>query len=182
MEKILIVCATSIEKNTLQNIFQNAFEKKNFKKFQFFICWVWNYNTILNLTKIFGTKNFEKIINIWICGYKNEHKNIIQVWITTNFQTKNQLAVPIFKKIADIEEIVCSEIQLQNFDFDENYIDMESWGVELVCNNFNIERYILKVPLDNILDHQLDKKTCTSEMIQTAFEKIDWKNILEKII
>ena len=180
--KILIVCATSMEKKVIQTIFQTNFEKKELKKFEFLICWVWNYTTILNLTKIFCTKNIEKVINIWICGYKNEYKPIIQIWVTTNFQTQNELVVPIFKKLAPIEEIISTEKQLQNFDFSQNYIDMESWGIEYVCNNFNIERYILKIPLDNVLENQLDQKKCTPDMIQIAFEKVDWKNILEKII
>jgi len=51
-----------------------------------------------------------------------------------------------------LESIACSEkIVTDNAILkEENFVDMESYGFEMVCDSFKIPRVLLKIPVDKI--------------------------------
>ena len=77
MHKILIVSALSQELNTIKAQIKNL-KIKNLK-ISFFTTWMGNYNTILNLTRFLEKNDFDFLVNIWICWYKNEKVYFFQV-------------------------------------------------------------------------------------------------------
>lgn len=151
MKKVLIVTALSQELNFVKS----EIKKLNLIDFKisYFSTWMGNYNMVLNLTKFLSeNKDFDFILNIWICGYKDEFKDFFQVLRIFNFSNSKELIVP---KIIDFWEnwsIFCSEkiVFDEKILKDENFVDMESYWFELVCDNFSISRIILKVPVDKI--------------------------------
>jgi len=201
MHNILIVSALSTE----LNIVKSKIKKLDFKniKTSFLSTWIWNYNMILSLTKFLKeNNNIDLIINIWVCGYKNDYKKSIQVWRIKNLSNNRELIVPNIIDFSDLESIASSEKII--FDsselLDENFVDMESYWFEMVCNNFGIPRIILKVPVDKIwietknFDIKKAKQSLKENLnYELLFDKIKkylyslvdnniWKKIKEKIL
>lgn len=180
MKKILIVSALSQELNSVKE------EIKKLKipnlKISYFSTWIGNYNMILNLTKFLSeNKDFDFIVNIWVCWYASEKKDFFQVVRIFNISNKKELLVPNILDFWDLESIACSEKIIFNSKeiWNEIFCDMESYGFELVCDNFSIPRIILKVPVDKIWE----------ETINFDFEKakkylkenINYELLLQKI-
>ena len=165
MTKILFVSALAAE----LKIVKQEIKKLNSRnlEFSFLQCWMWNYNTIFNLTKYLEKNNqIDFIVNIWVCGYiplsqpfppreKGEKvQKLIQVWRIKNFANLKEKIIPNFINFANVESILSSEqiISEENIlkDFWENFVDMESYWFELVAEKYNLPRIILKVPVDKV--------------------------------
>lgn len=65
---------------------------------------------------------------------------------------KKEICVPVFFEFAKISSIACSEVPVFDPEIiqEENYVDMESYAIEKVCEHFRVPRIILKVPVDKI--------------------------------
>lgn len=112
---------------------------------------IWCYETIFNLTKYLEKERPDFILNIWICGYKSESLDFIQVARILNEQTSKELIVPVFINIWNLKSISCSEKIVENPDLiSEDFVDMESYWVEFIASKYKIPRLILKVPVDKI--------------------------------
>jgi len=179
MKKILIVCALSAELNNIKEIVKNLGLRDI--KLSFFTTWMGNYNTILNLTRFLENNSFDFIINIWVCGYKTEKIDAFQVARIYNLANLKELIVPNLIDFLSLQSIACSDKII--FDslliWDENFVDMESYGFELVCDSFKIPRIILKIPVDKIWDET--KKFDFEKAKKYLNENIDYKLLFEKI-
>lgn len=181
MKKILIVWAFSGEINSIKK----EIKKLNFTniKLSYLTVWMWNYNTILNLTRFLeNEKDFDFIINIWVCWYKDKIKDFFQVARILNLSNNSETIVPNIIDFWDLISIATSENIIYDF-FQlkwEEYVDMESYWFEKVCDSFNIPRIILKVPVDKIWN---ETKNFDFKKAHEYLEKnIDYKLLLEKII
>ena len=180
MHKILFVTALSWELKYIKK------EIKKLKipnlKVDFFTTWMWNYNTILNLTKYLSTKEYDFIVNIGSAWYFwNEINNIYQITRIKNLANNKEELVPINLKLYDLATCFSSEIPVSNSDnlpIQEDFylIDMESYGFELVWNSFNIPRLILKIPVDKIWEK------FNSNIFIKKVDKIDFNYILINIL
>lgn len=179
MYNILIVSALSLESKFIKNEIKNL-DLKNIKT-SFLVSWVWNYHTILNLTKYLKENNFDLILNIWVCGYKNFNKDFIQIWRIKNSSDDREIIVPNIIDFWDLESIFCSEkVIYDSYElWEENFVDMESYGFELVCNNFEVPRIILKIPVDKIW---IETKNFDIKKAKIYLSKnINYKLLFEKI-
>ena len=161
MKNILIVSALPAE---LKEVKQ-AIKKLNFKwlKFSFFSSGMGNYNMIFALTTYLEEhKDIDFVVNIGVCGWsphpspllweERECNDFIQVWRIKNIANDRELIVPVFFEFEKIKSIACSEkiVYDERILWEENFVDMESYGFEFVCDKFNLPRIILKVPVDKI--------------------------------
>jgi len=189
MYKILIVWALSQELNIVKEQIKEL-ALRNIKS-SFLTTWIWNYNMILNLTRFLEQNNdFDFIINIWVCGYtspqssslkEREQDEFIQIWRIFNLSNKKELIIPnLFdfwklSSIASSEKVIYNYLELEW----EEYVDMESYWFEKVCDSFSLPRIILKVPVDKIWKEtkNFDFKKA-NDLLQN---NIDYKKLLEKI-
>ena len=150
MKKLLIVCAHSKELNSVKSKIKQI-KNKNLK-ISFFSTWIWNYNVLLNLSRFLENNDFDFVLNIWICWYINNYKDVFQVSRIYNIANSKELIVPTIINWYDLWSIVTSDhvVYDSKLLFDESYVDMESYGFELVCDSFKIPRLLLKVPVDKV--------------------------------
>ncbi len=181
MHKILFVTALSWELKYLKK------EIKKLKipnlKVDFFTTWMWNYNTILNLTKYLSEKKYDFIVNIGSAWYvwNNKIQDIYQIARIKNLANQKEELIPINFKLYNLSTCLSSETpvsNIENLTIQEDFflVDMESYGFELVGNNFNIPRLILKIPVDKIWEN-FDSKKFINKV-----EKIDFNYILTSIL
>ncbi len=178
MYKILFTSATSLELKKIKDIIK---KDKHKAKIDFLNFWIWNYKTILNLTKHLKDHSYDFIVNIWICGYKKE-KNPIQVARIYNLSNKKELLIPINFRFLKLDSIACSDeiVYDEKYLLDEKYVDMESYWFELVLDDFEIPRIILKIPFDKIWSKKT--KNYDKKEIEKLMEKINYKKLIEEII
>lgn len=179
MKKILIVCALSAELNNIKEIVKNLGLRN--VKLSFFTTWMGNYNTILNLTRFLENNSFDFVVNIWICWYKDKKIDAFQVARIYNLSNSKEVIVPNLIDFLNLESIACSEkIVTDNAILkEEKFVDMESYGFEMVCDSFNIPRILLKIPVDKVWD---ETKNFDFEKAKLYLSKnIDYKTLLEKI-
>lgn len=164
MNKILFVSALSAELKIVKQEIKKLNISKKDLEISFFVTWMWNYKTILNLTEFLSKNNFDFIINIWVCGYiynfeNSEIDDFIQVWRVKNLSNDKELIIPNILDFWKIESIFSSEkivyddsilLPLLTREEARGWVDMESYWFELVCEKFEIPRIILKIPVDKI--------------------------------
>jgi len=180
MKNILIVTALSAELNPIKKIIK----KTKFKniKLSFLSVWMWNYNMILNLTRFLEKEEkYDFIINIGVCWYKEKKQDFIQVWRIINLSNNDELIIPDLINFWKIESILSSDkIISNNKELNlEEYVDMESYWFEKVCESFKISRIILKIPVDKLWDETKNFDFKKAE--KYLKENIDYKKILAKI-
>lgn len=173
MYKILFVSALSWELKPIKD----KIKKLNIPnlKIDFFTTWMWNYNMILHLTRYLVDKDYDFIVNIWTCWYKGLNDNIYQVWQIINIQNNKELLVPINIKIFHLVSCYCFDKPVKKLDTKFCLVDMESYGFEIVADNFLLPRLILKIPVDNIWE-KFDK-----DLFLRNLNDIDFKKVLESI-
>lgn len=190
MYKILIVWALSQEINVVKEQIKELW-LINFKT-SFLTTWIGNYNMILNLTR-FLEKNddFDFVINIWVCWHKENEKykekiinnkwEVIQVWRVFNLANQKELIIPNLIDFWKLSSIACSEKIIYNEDDLEweNYVDMESYGFEKVCDSFSLARIILKIPIDKVW---IETKSFDFEKANNLLKNnIEYKLLFEKV-
>lgn len=185
MKNILVVCALSAELNEIKQILKDA--KFRDIKISFFTVWMGNYNTILNLTRFLENNSFDFVVNIWICWYKDKKIDAFQVARIYNLSNSKEVIVPNLIDFLSLESIACSEkivydtssLPLGETEWGLFFVDMESYGFEMVCDSFKIPRILLKIPVDKIWS---ETKNFDFEKAKLYLSKnIDYKTMLEKI-
>lgn len=63
---------------------------------------------------------------------------------------------------------------------DEGFVDMESWGFELVADHFRLPRLLLKVPCDKVGEEtqHFDRNLALSKLAQN----LDYQALIQKIL
>jgi nucleoside phosphorylase len=54
------------------------------------------------------------------------------------------------KPVFDEKDLIQFSSNMKNKNIGEKFVDMESYGFEMVCDSFSLPRIILKVPVDKI--------------------------------
>ncbi len=179
MYKILIVWALSRELNVVKEEIKKL-GLKNIKT-SFLTTWMWSYNMILNLTRFLENHEIDLVVNIWVCWYKSEEKDIIQIARINNISNNKELIVPKIIDFSKLESIACSEkpVYDEKEIWDENYVDMESYWFEKVCDSFSVARIILKVPVDKIW---AETKNFDFEKAENNLRnKVNYSELFEKL-
>lgn len=183
MKKILIVWALSQEINVVREEIKKL-ELRNVKT-SFLTTWMGNYNMILNLTRFLENHDFDLVLNIWVCGYKEENKEVFQVWRIKNIANNKELIIPKIINFSTVETISCSEkvVFEPNEIWEENFVDMESYGFEKVCDSFSIPRIIIKIPVDKIWNEtkNFDFEKAENNLRNSVWYKELFENIIEYI-
>lgn len=181
MYKILITWALSQELNIVKEEIKKL-KLRNIKT-NFLTTWIWNYNMVLNLTKFLDNNNdFDFILNIWVCGYKSIKRDLIQIWRIFNLSNSKELIIPNLIDFWYLSSIASSEKNIYDSDYLEweEYVDMESYWFEKVCDSFSLPRIVLKVPVDKIWEET--KKFDFEKANDLLHNNIDYKLLLKKII
>lgn len=184
--QILIVWAFPKELQNLKNFFKNSKPEKI--QADFLYTGMGNYKTILSLSQCLQQKKYDFLLQIGICGKKQETaEKIIQIAKIKNIANNKELCVPIFEEIFPLESIACSEKIIYHCEeiWEENFVDMESYGFEFCAQEYKIPRLILKIPYDRI---GAETKNFSVKNLETYLENIFdfpylfWKiqNFLEK--
>lgn len=184
--KLIVCCATPWELKTVKWEIKKLQLKKNFDIF--YLCTgIWNYETIYTLTNHLSTSSAEKVflLNIWICWYQNSNEstppNFIQIWRIKNIHTNKELLPPLPFILWEIKSCYCSEnIVLESPVNEESYYDMESRGIEIVTNKFNIPHIFIKVPYDRI--GQETKNFNKEEACNKLANNIDYEKVITTIL
>jgi len=178
MYKILFTSALSPELKLVKSLIK---ETHNKSKIDFFLSEMWNYKTIFNLTKLFVEKEYDFVVNVWVCGFVKVAE-AFQVSRIINISNNKELIVPTHFKFLKLESIACSEKIVYSKDelLWEYYVDMESYGFEFVCDNFKIPRIILKVPYDEIWS--LETKNRDKDKLSEKISCIDFEKLVNDII
>lgn len=179
MNKILIVWALSQEINVVKEEIKKLW-LRNIKT-SYLTTWMWNYNMILNMTRFLENHDFDLVINIWVCWYREIKNDFIQVWRIFNLVNNKELIIPKIIDFWILESIASSETVIYN-DKDllgENYIDMESYGFEKVCDSFSIPRILLKIPVDKVWKETKNFDFKKAE--KYLRNNINYKELFEKI-
>ena len=180
MKNILIVSAVSQELKAIKEKIKEL--NISWFKISYFSTWIGNYNMILNLTRFLENNDFDFVVNIWVCWYKSEYIKSFQVSRVLNLSNNKELIIPYIIDFLELRSIASSENIIYDWKklLDESFVDMESYGFELVCDNFKIPRLLLKVPVDKIWietkDFEFEKaKKLLKDNINynLLFEKID---------
>lgn len=180
MYKILVVCALSWELKLIKKKIKNV--NIYWINIDFFTTWMWNYNTILNLTKFLEKNDYDFVLNIWSSWYfklKN-FNNIYLINRIFNLSNNKELLTPIlFDNIFEFASVYCDEKPIKEVKFndlnDNVLLDMESFGFETVMNSFKIPRVLLKIPVDKVWE-EFDKK-----VFENNVNNINYNQILKKI-
>lgn len=181
--KILICAATWLEMKTIKNNIKNLHIPH--LSVSFLTTGIWNYETLFSLTNYILThkeKSPDLILNIWVCGYIWEKKDLIQVSRIINASTRKESIVPIPHLIAPVGMCLCSEIPIyESILNEENHIvDMESFAIDYVGQKFQIPRILLKVPVDKIWEET--KNFDHKKALESLENNIKWKDFLNKIL
>ncbi len=147
----------------------------------FLLLWIWNYKTILHLQEQLINKKYDFIINLGVCGYSEKYNKLIQISRIKNISNNKELIVPTFFRFSSLESIACSEVPVysKNILNWENFVDMESYWLEIVCEKYSIPRIILKIPVDKIWEET--KNFDFEKAKKFLSENIDYTKLIKNI-
>ncbi len=147
--KILITYALPKEGKVAKSFFANY---KSSHRFEFLELGMWTHNTLLTLTQKLSETKYDFVVNYGVCWYTEEKEACIQIARSVYSPSEKELTIPLFFKFAPLASCLCSDrpVYDPNTLWDLKYVDMESYGVEKVCEHFRIPRIILKVPIDKL--------------------------------
>lgn len=183
MKKVLFISALPTELKSIKEKVKSIYIKD--LKIDFLISWVWSYNSIYNI-KDYLDKNPKPdfIVNIWVCWINKEFYleslAFFQVYRIKNSSNNREELVPIFIDYWSLESILCSEevITSTKSIWKEKFVDMESYGISLVCSKESIPYILLKVPFDFV---SLESKKVDISKLKDSLNNIDYKDLLWKI-
>ena len=203
-KKILFISALSAELKIVKQEIKKL-SISNDIEISFFVCWMWNYKTIMNLWLFLTQQKYDFIVNVWVCWYSGgpTEKNVgvipcvhpvIQISGIKNISNNKELISPVFLEFTKIKSIFCSEKIIYSIndliplnkgeDFlkenqGDSFVDMESYWFEMVCDKFDIPRIILKIPVDKIWEET--KNFDFEKAKRYLAENINYSELLEKI-
>lgn len=176
--KILFVAATTKELGVIKTLYKN---QSSPLKADFLVSWIWNIPTTLTCTKALSLENYDFVVNIWVCWYRETKEDLIQIVRSVYAPTMREILTPVFFEFAPLKAILCSETPIfqENVLWDLEYVDMESYATEKVCEHFKVPRIILKVPIDKVWKETEDFNfNCACEVLERS---LDMKKLLESI-
>ena len=174
---ILFVAALPWEMKILKMLYKDQSSQK--MKADFLVSWVGSQKTSIALTEALTHKKYDFVINIWVCGYRENSRSCIQILRSVKKETSKEILTPLFFEYAPLRSILTSDLPHYDLPVEFEYGDMESYSIEHVCEYFRIPRMILKVPVDKV-----GEETEHFDIVraQKMLEKnIDMKKLLEEL-
>lgn len=172
---ILITYALPIEGKAIKQAFEKY--KKKYK-IKFLCTGVWNFNSIYTLQNYIYMQNRpDFIVNIWVCGQKiNSQIWIFQAYRIFHIQTKKETICPLYIQLWELHSLACSDTVVTSPDilWENNFVDMESYGIDYVCEKEKIPYAILKIPFDIVsqASHHVNKEDIESNILHLDYEVI----------
>jgi len=177
---ILITCALWVELKSAKSLIRQL----NYKNFdvKFLNIWVWVYNTIYSIKDYLSKNKVDFLVNFWVCwSVENASKDYFQVYRIKKLSDNKEILTPIYIDFLSLKSILCSDkiITKENELLDEQYVDMESFWIDFICEKEWVPFIIIKKPFDvvsneskkvNLLDLQ---KSLLDFDFYTLFKKID---------
>ncbi|MDR2190137.1 MAG: hypothetical protein LBP53_02905 [Candidatus Peribacteria bacterium] len=191
--KLLICCATPSELKTVKTEIKKLHFKTAFPV-EYLCTGIGNHLSIFHLTKFLTQHRDEQyfIINLGVCGYhfpegKKSDFPCIQGSVIHHLSLEKEAIVPLFLQVAPLGNLISSDVivnhpqQLAKFPSSHPlFIDMESWGIELVAQAFQLPRLFLKVPVDTIgTETQHFNRAQALEKLQ---RQLPYKTVIEKVL
>lgn len=179
---ILITAALPIEMQALKKRFKQ--EKIIWAKFHFLSTGVGNYNAIYSLQEYLSRwKQVDFILNIGVCGKRDESISHMpfQVYRIKNFANQKESVVPIYINIWNLQSIWSSEKVIVSSESmqEEEYVDMESYGIDFISKKYKIPYSIIKFPFDIVSSESLQvNKSDISELLGD----FDYAQLGDKIV
>ncbi len=147
---ILIVAALPVEIQELKRICK-PYSIVGIK-LRFLCSGVWNYKTLLSLQNFVLSEKPDFILNIGVCGVANAtmDMDIFQVVRIKNISNMREALPPVYVDAYPLRSIACSETIIIHSSgmIGEEYVDMESYAVDMVSKKHSIAHMILKIPFD----------------------------------
>lgn len=178
---ILVVCAISPE----MKVVKEQVKKLNIPNanIQFLTSWAWNYNTIYTLSEYIQTNwKPDFIVNLWMCGKKNPDvsTDIFQVYRVKNIANNREVIAPAYIEVEPLESILSSEKVITDPQdmLWENYVDMESYGIDFVATKYRIPYVLLKLPFDSVWK---ESKKVDVEDMQERLRNINYAKIITTV-
>ncbi|MBB1543415.1 MAG: hypothetical protein HG456_001445 [candidate division SR1 bacterium] len=182
--KILIVCATPGELKTVKSQIKSL-NLKTKLQIDYLCTGMGNYAMIFALTKYLTQHAQEEffLVNIGVCGYYTSSipPKLLQIGRIKNLATSKELLPPLPFLFGEVASIYSSEVPMTRWNIDgEGFVDMESWGFELVADHFRFPRLLLKVPCDKVGEETLnfDRTLALSKLAQG----INYQDLIQKIL
>lgn len=192
---ILITCALKYELDGVKQLFSQVDSKT--LKFKFLLLWTGNYNTIFTLGQYLSKNNIDMCLNIWVCGTTLKKLwDFFQVYRIYNLASQRETLVPIYFDLYPLQSICASEkIIIKTTEIaPEMYVDMESYGIDFICNKYKLPYAIFKVPMDTVSSQskqveipdieryikKFDVHACISQLEKYVFSQKNTPKNLEK--
>lgn len=175
MKKVLIITALPQE---LKWVKDSIIKSKNLS-IDFLQTWVWNLNVVYSLKSyIFNKWKPDFIINIGACWCKNDkYKDFFQVYKIKNLSNNREVIVPVYTEYLDLKWIYCSDkiITSKNELIEEDFVDMESYWIDFICDKEKIPYILIKKPFDIV---SKNSKKVDLEELKNSFKDLDYDKLL----
>lgn len=177
---ILFTIALPIEAKIIKQEIKNLALKS--WKIDTLITWVWVLNTIYAI-KDYIDKNGKPdfIVNIWVCGKKDDSKNdFFQVYRIKNLSNNKEALCPIYIKNLPLESLACSDKIITNSSemWDEHFVDMESFWIDFICDKEKIPYIIIKKPFDIV---SKDSLQVSKDELEKSLQWFPYENLINQI-
>jgi len=179
--RILITSALPVEQKILKKLV-SAFSFQGIT-LDFLMLGVGNYQAIFALQEYFLTKEKPDFcLNIGVCGKreKNTPDDIFQVYRIFHLARQKETLCPVYQKILPLKSIASSEKIItspEELEIEE-YVDMESYGVDFICSKYNVPSLIFKIPFDTV---SKESKNVALQDIEKRLETFPAEKVLSGI-
>lgn len=178
--EILFCIALPIELKIIKQEIKNL--ELKWVKIDFLLTGVWVLNSIYSIKNyIQEKKKPDFIINIWVCGKNNSwFSDFFQVYRIKNLSNNKEALCPLYIENTILKSIVCSDkiITDTNKLWEENFVDMESFWIDFICDKEKIPYIIIKKPFDLI---SKDSLKVNKNDLEKSLLWFDWKKLIENI-
>lgn len=151
-------------------------------KIDFLLTWVWVLNTSYAIKKYIDEKKKpDFIINIWVCGKKSDiYNDFFQVYRIKNLSHNKEVICPSYIDIFPLKSIACSDKIITNWDelSEENFVDMESFWIDFICDKEKIPYVIIKKSFDFV---SKDSKKVSIKDLENVLKWFDGEYVINKI-
>lgn len=177
---ILFTIALPIEAKIIKQEIKNLAFK--WWKVDTLVTWVWVLNTMYAIKDYIDTNGKpDFIVNIWVCGKKDDSKNdFFQAYRIKNLSNNKEALCPIYIKNLPLDSLACSDkiITDHNEMWDENFVDMESFWIDFISDKEKIPYIIIKKPFDIV---SKDSLQVSKDELEKSLQWFPYENLIHQI-
>lgn len=176
---ILFTASLKLELDSIKEKLKQ--ETSDFFSYKFLLLWLWNYETIFSLQNYLSKNEVDFVINLGVCWYKQKKDfPFFQVYRIKNLANNKEALIPIYFELWELKSIASSEKILTNKEAlqEENFVDMESYGIDFVCSKYHIPFSIFKIPFDEVSKKSLQ---VSKKDLQENINHFSFWELLEKL-